>query len=324
MSDPLFFDNNSSNNRLMQKLKSMNPYIIGILSIGMLFIITLSIWAFYPSEKNDLDSLPVIYAEKQPARIKPDEQITENSADYNSRIYNTFGQNTPPQRIENLLKPQDHAEQPLPKEELFAGIRPEIKESLPENNTVVITDSPKIVNSPSQSELEDSQVITDTPLPQSPDNKIAVDITVTEKKPVPGIFANNVPENNPEDDDVSGITEQIETPQKIEETEPAAGLSTAANEIKTAATNEIKPQQNGTHYVQLASIKDQAQTTTSWSKLTMQHSDLKNVTYRTESADIAGKGTFYRIQAGPFSKQDAEKLCEKIKSQFGSCFVTSK
>jgi len=38
--------------------------------------------------------------------------------------------------------------------------------------------------------------------------------------------------------------------------------------------------------------------------------------------EIAGKGTFYGAQVGPFaSREDANQLCEGLKSAGGTCIV---
>jgi hypothetical protein len=39
-------------------------------------------------------------------------------------------------------------------------------------------------------------------------------------------------------------------------------------------------------------------------------------------ADIAGKGTFYRVRVPTGSRNDAIKLCESYKAAGGNCFVS--
>ncbi|WP_157776514.1 SPOR domain-containing protein [Nitratireductor aquibiodomus] len=39
-------------------------------------------------------------------------------------------------------------------------------------------------------------------------------------------------------------------------------------------------------------------------------------------ADIAGKGTYYRVRIPSASKDDAIRLCSQLKSAGGSCFVS--
>ena len=51
---------------------------------------------------------------------------------------------------------------------------------------------------------------------------------------------------------------------------------------------------------------------------------LANMEYRVETADLGAKGIFYRIQAGPVAKADADKACAAIKSASGTCLIVAK
>src|SRR5690606_2405005 len=97
--------------------------------------------------------------------------------------------------------------------------------------------------------------------------------------------------------------------------EPAAGAATAA----PAAI------ESGTHFVQLASIQDSSKAASEYKKMQAKYGALAGMGYRLQEAQIAGKGTFYRIQAGPVSKAAAEKACAAIKTQNpGGCLVVAK
>ena len=39
-------------------------------------------------------------------------------------------------------------------------------------------------------------------------------------------------------------------------------------------------------------------------------------------AEVSGKGTYYRVRIPAASKNDAVALCERLKSQGGTCFVS--
>jgi len=99
-------------------------------------------------------------------------------------------------------------------------------------------------------------------------------------------------------------------PAKIE---PAAGI--ASNTSASAVSN-------GGYYVQLASISDRARADSEWKKMQAKYGALSGVSYRVQEAAVSGKGTFYRIQAGPFSKDTANSICGSIKAQNpGGCLV---
>ena len=98
--------------------------------------------------------------------------------------------------------------------------------------------------------------------------------------------------------------------------EPAAGAASPAVSAKAAASP-------GKYYLQLGSVTSEAGAATQWTKLQKQFpTSLKDIAYRVQKADVAGKGTFYRIQAGPLSKDEASNKCGVIKVyKPGGCII---
>lgn len=97
-------------------------------------------------------------------------------------------------------------------------------------------------------------------------------------------------------------------PEKVE---PSAGIASPASDIRT-----------GDYYVQLASISDRSRADKEWSKMQSDFGVLSGVGYRVQSADLGSRGTFFRIQAGPFSKDTANAVCNNIKiKKPGGCLV---
>ncbi len=97
-------------------------------------------------------------------------------------------------------------------------------------------------------------------------------------------------------------------PAKIE---PAAGAASVAANITA-----------GMYFVQLASITDQARASKEWSKMQARYSSLSSAEYRVQEASLSS-GTFYRIQAGPMSKESANEICNALKAagKPGGCLV---
>lgn len=76
-------------------------------------------------------------------------------------------------------------------------------------------------------------------------------------------------------------------------------------------------------FVQIASQPSQAAAEESLSNLGKRYSGViggRNLGIK--SAEIPGKGTFYRVRVATGSKSEASSLCESLKSAGGSCFVT--
>ncbi len=78
----------------------------------------------------------------------------------------------------------------------------------------------------------------------------------------------------------------------------------------------------GAYFVQLASIKDAARAAFEWSKMQARYDVLSSSNFRVQEASLPS-GKFYRIQAGPMSKEQARKICESLKAQgkAGGCLV---
>lgn len=113
--------------------------------------------------------------------------------------------------------------------------------------------------------------------------------------------------------------QETETQAAIEEeaanAEPAAGAATTAPQAIA----------DGTHFIQLASITDKAKAAAAYKDLQKKYPALANLEYRVETADLGAKGIYYRIQAGPVSKNDADSTCGVIKAQNpGGCLVVAK
>jgi hypothetical protein len=117
--------------------------------------------------------------------------------------------------------------------------------------------------------------------------------------------------------------------KKAADTAPAAGEETAtpAPTKAPAATSSAAPAAaTGTHYVQLASVGSRENAETEWPKLQKKYSaQLAGAGHRVDAADLGERGVFYRIQAGPFSKDVATAKCNAIKAvSSGGCLVVSK
>ncbi len=104
----------------------------------------------------------------------------------------------------------------------------------------------------------------------------------------------------------------------------AANIAATMNRLEPAAGGNainapsITP---GSHYVQLGSVTSSTGADAEWGK--MQKSlPLAGLSHRVQEANLGDRGTFYRIQAGPMSKDSANRLCDQIKAQKpGGCLV---
>ena len=110
------------------------------------------------------------------------------------------------------------------------------------------------------------------------------------------------------------------TPVAVIEEKKADIISTLKKEAGTDKPKE-KPVAKGNSYIQLASVKSDADAKAKWSQLKSKYNSLKSLNLRINRADLGAKGIFYRVQAGPMALADATSTCSKIKSAGGDCLV---
>lgn len=117
---------------------------------------------------------------------------------------------------------------------------------------------------------------------------------------------------------------------------PAVSASTAAvldNISKGAAREETEEKaapaptvaDKGSWQIQLMSSPNKKAVETAWNNMVKKHPALKGQPHEVETADLGGKGTYYRLKAGAFANRGgADNLCNAVKKQGGSCIVKKK
>lgn len=83
---------------------------------------------------------------------------------------------------------------------------------------------------------------------------------------------------------------------------------------------------SGEFAVQIAAVPQADQVASEWRRLVKRHPELSGLELQpTQSVEVAGKGTFYRIIAGPIaSKAEADSLCARLKKAGASCRLVSR
>ncbi len=145
----------------------------------------------------------------------------------------------------------------------------------------------------------------------------AADVAVEETAPVRSIKTTAVAETNPVPQ-----TRPVEEQAKVVDTfktEPAKKAQPAA-EAKPVETASVAP---GTYVIQIASLPSEAEAQKSYKTLSGKFGSViggKGVDIK--KAEIAGKGTYFRVRIPAGSKAEANSLCTRYKSAGGSCLVT--
>lgn len=117
------------------------------------------------------------------------------------------------------------------------------------------------------------------------------------------------------------VVEKVLTELKEEKPAPQTKPLQIKQEAKPAPV-EIKPTLSGDYRVQLGSLGSQSDAESEWKRLQGMFSELKPLKLTVQKADLGAKGIYYRVQAGPLNKAEAQTLCQVIvKKRPGGCLV---
>ncbi len=98
--------------------------------------------------------------------------------------------------------------------------------------------------------------------------------------------------------------------------------SQPAQETAAAPTATTNASSAGGYYVQVASLPSQAEAQKSYQSLSAKFgSVIGGRGVDIKAAEIAGKGTFYRVRIPAGDKNEAAALCERLRSAGGSCLI---
>lgn len=117
------------------------------------------------------------------------------------------------------------------------------------------------------------------------------------------------------------------TPEKAAEKPADKPMQVASTETTSAQPAKADPAAKPTGVrVQLASLPSEAAAWDAWKQISGKYSaQLTGLTAMVESADLGTKGTFYRVQTGPFATvAAAQERCGAMKAAGLDCLVVGK
>ncbi|WP_022727107.1 SPOR domain-containing protein [Fodinicurvata sediminis] len=126
---------------------------------------------------------------------------------------------------------------------------------------------------------------------------------------------------------VEGEGETASSEEAAEDVEDVeAGAEEAATEEDATQEPSVSSQSVAQGFrIQLAAVRSTEAAEAEWQRLQAKHEALLgSLSLNIERAELGEQGVYYRIQAGPFSdEQAAETLCEDLKSRDQACLVRS-
>lgn len=282
--------------------------------VAAVVLLGVVIFGSYPdSEDAAGESVPIVRADAGEYKVLPENPGGMEIPYRDSTVFSSDEQRQDG-TTENILA-DEGTEQPIPKSQLFAGLNTEGDQPggapTPENATPSTLDP--ILAEEADATASDAIAKVEPVEPPSNDALVkeaigvppATETTTAAATPPAEAMKAPAPEKK------AAVPAPKDNDDVVAKTEPAAGTTAA----------KVAP---GGFYIQLASVKSTAGATAEYKKLQAKYSGLAGLKYRTQEANLGAKGTFYRIQAGPMSKDDATRICMDIKSKGGSCLVAAK
>lgn len=299
------------------------------------------VWYSYPGSKSVRNALsaPVIRADSGAYRIAPDEPGGMAVADSQSTVFDAMrgppGAKSPEESpsVENLLASGDESD-PVPRDRLFAGLN--TKPSLEDAGNESQGQQPAAAPPASKSSQSEDLLTIGSPLaPKAAAAPIHEDkvLTISASETAPPAAAETATQDH-------AAKEEEKRAEALAKTEPAAGVAApvakvvkkadiekeskpvkAAKPEKAAASSAARKPAPGSYYIQIASVPSRGSASREWAVLQAKYDDLKPLNMRIQEAALS-KGTFYRVQAGPMAKADADRICAAIKARKpGGCLV---
>jgi cell division septation protein DedD len=294
------------------------------------------------SVTNKDEGVPIIRADNSAIKVHPDDRGGMEIENQDSTIYQALRKDGSSARVENLLanntQNRDNAA-PINRDELFAGLKThqennaaaQIQNDLTQNETLA---------APTHAPID---VQAEKPVIVAPSHK-EEDQTKSAPSLATASASINVNDNNNGSGNVtnndSAISAPIARPKTIssatqtntKQPEKALtsllaevqGLKTAPLHTQKSTTKPTAPSaQAGHSYIQIGSLTSARAATAHWETRQQQFPALlKGYKLRIQDVEIAGRGTYYRVQAGPVSKESAQQACLEINKRFAkSCIV---
>lgn len=280
---------------------------------GTVAVLAGVLWYSYPREaaRQAVEATPLIRADARPYRAAPEEPGGMDVPNRDSTVFESLreAKGTKGLVVENLL---DDSEQPLPKAELFAAQESE-KASRPADITEDLTEEgPGAQKDGSGSAAQAAQVLPEA-AKEPGQRAVAAQQSAQPVEPVED-EAHAKPEPAPVPAKAAAKALDEKEEKSAAAVEPAAGESIAASALKAG------------YFAQLASVQSKDAAAGEWKKLQKQFSaPLSGLDYRVQQADLGAKGIYYRVQAGPLTKEKAVSLCDAVKkSRPGGCLVVGR
>lgn len=278
------------------------------------------LWYAYSQGQRNPDAVaPVLKADGEPSRMKPDQPGGMVVPHQDKLVLNNMQQASRP-AAEKLLPP---AETPLPQTARTApppaalvAIAPPPSApppAAPATPTPIPPPPPAVIPTPPPPAAASPAIVPPNPPPSAPPPSAPTTTGSLVAPPAPPPVA-PAP---------SGTSSSMSAPPTPPPPSAPPPQMAARPPSPPPATSAATPRSGGGSEwrVQLGSFPAADQATAQWDRLKKAHAELQMLGLTTVRVDLGDKGVWYRLQAGPLGEPQARALCEDLKSKKRDCLV---
>lgn len=277
-----------------KRFPSMKLHLIGLtVLVGILGVASAGFFLFN-NDSDDMSEVVTITADPAVVKELPVQAGGINIPDQDKLVYNRIRSNNVTTKVESLFP---EPEKPVMPQILTIEEEPE--------ETFVQMNEVKAVNPLDEVKVQKTQ----NPVVESVKEPVQVKEVVVEKPKLPAVA--------PAKAELKPVSE----PETLPLAKATNVKKSVEKEVKVISQQSKIPTVKGEWKVQLFSSNNKTAVETAWKRILSKHKALlSDMSYKIESAKIAGKGTFYRLKVGQFASRDmAAALCDKLKAQKQDC-----
>lgn len=247
--------------------------------------------------------LPVVTADQSPEKVKPEDPGGMDVPHQDSLVMNENGQGSG-EKVERLLPPP---ETPQPPE---ASAKTETQSS---GGPTQSSEQDQTADSNDGQQVE--QTVEVEELPETTPEDGATQTAESDMPETPPAPSESAADSETQAKEPAAESEQTQTAAS----EPTQSTPDPSESVSTSAAD-------GNYAVQLAALREQSGAEAAWQRLQQQYPDLLgDLDLLLQSAEIEGRGTFWRVRTGPFAdKAAADALCSKLKAKGQDCLSVTR
>jgi len=286
-------------NRLVPKGRSMWPAIMVVTAAAAFGVV---IWLAYQNgrETSENGAPPLIKADASPVKVKPDDPGGQEFPFQDSTVYDRLDQNGQKQpAMEKLLPPPEAPVERAPPPVAAEPAAPPPVAVAPALADAAVL-APKLAQPATAPAVIAQPVPGPAPATSPPAPALTVPPAAAQPDPIGALAAAAI---------ASSPAHAAAKPA------PAPAAATAPAPAKPVAAG-------GGYRIQIGAVKTADAVGPEWARLKHRFPDaLSSLKVSSDKVELAGKGTFYRIQAGPLDEGGAKSACDHLKAQGVGCIV---